>query len=87
VLGLVLDDNLTRLNALKQSISFSVNIAAAIFFVFSGQVNWPAALVMAVGALLGGALGGKLAGRIKPSTLRWTVVVIGVVVSIIYLVR
>jgi uncharacterized membrane protein YfcA len=42
---------------------------------------------MAVGALIGGVLGGKLAGRIKPSTLRWTVVVIGVVISIIYFVR
>jgi len=42
---------------------------------------------MAVGALLGGALGGRLAGRIKPATLRWTVVAIGVVVSVIYLVR
>ena len=87
VLGLVLDDNLTRLNALKQSISFSVNLAAAIFFVFSGQVNWPAAMVMAVGALVGGAVGGKLAGRIKPSSLRWIVVTIGVIVSIIYLIR
>lgn len=87
VLGLALEDNLTRLNALKQSIAFSVNIAAAIFFVFSGKVVWSAALVMAFGALLGGALGGRLAGRIKPSTLRWIVVVIGVVVAVIYLVR
>jgi uncharacterized membrane protein YfcA len=77
VLGLLLDDTLTRLNALKQSVSFSVNIAAAIFFVFSGQVVWLAALVMAVGALIGGVLGGRLAGRIKPATLRWIVVVIG----------
>ncbi len=87
VLGLVLDDSLTRLNALKQAISFSVNIAAALFFVFSGQVDWSAALVMAVGALAGGVLGGRLAGRIKPSTLRMLVVVIGVIVAIIYLVR
>lgn len=87
VLGLVLDDSLTRVNALKQTISLSTNVAAAIFFVFSGKVNWPVALVMAVGALLGGALGGRLAGRIKPSTLRWTVVAIGLVVGIIYLVR
>jgi uncharacterized membrane protein YfcA len=87
VLGLLLDDTLTRLNALKQSVSFSVNIAAAIFFVFSGQVVWLAALVMAVGALTGGVLGGRLAGRIKPATLRWIVVVIGVVVAVIYLVR
>jgi len=86
-LGLTLEDTLTRLNALKQAVAFSVNIAAAIFFVFSGQVVWSAALVMAVGALIGGTLGGRLAGRIKPSMLRWTVVVIGVIISIIYFVR
>jgi uncharacterized protein len=55
--------------------------------VASGQVVWPAALVMAVGALIGGTLGGRLAGRIKPATLRWVVVVIGVVVAVAYLVR
>jgi len=86
-LGLTLEDSLTRLNALKQAVAFAVNIAAAIFFLFSGQVVWSAAIVMAVGALIGGTLGGKLAGRIKPSTLRWTVVAIGVVISIIYFIR
>ena len=86
-LGLTIEDTLTRLNALKQSISLATNVATAIFFLFSGQVVWSAALVMAVGALIGGTLGGKLAGRIKPSTLRWTVVTIGVIVSIIYFVR
>ncbi len=87
VLGLVLEDTLTRLNALKQAISFCVNIAAATFFLFSDQVAWSVALVMAVGALVGGNLGGRLAGRIKPATLRWTVVSIGITVAIIYLVR
>lgn len=87
VLGLVLEDTLTRLNALKQAISFSVNTAAAIFFLFSGQVHWPAALVMAVGALVGGALGGRLAGRIQPLTLRRIVVTVGVIVAILYFVR
>src|SRR6185436_19675658 len=86
-LGLTLEDTLTRLNALKQAVAFSVNVAAAIFFVFSGKVVWSVALVMAVGALVGGTLGGKLAGKIKPSTLRWTVVTIGVIISIIYFVR
>ncbi len=87
VLGVVLEDSLTRLNALKQAVAFSTNIAAAIFFLFSGKVVWPAALVMAVGALIGGALGGRLAGKIKPAVLRWIVVTIGVVVAVIYLVR
>lgn len=86
-LGLTLNDSLTRLNALKQAVAFSVNVAAAIFFIFSGKVLWPVAIVMAVGALIGGVLGGRLAGRIKPSNLRWTVVTIGVVISIIYFVR
>jgi hypothetical protein len=87
VIGLVLEDSLTRLNALKQGISFSINISAAIFFVFSGQVIWTTALVMATGALAGGAMGGRLAGRIRPLTLRRIVVAIGLAVSIIYFVR
>jgi len=87
VLGLTLNDSLTKLNALKQALAFSVNIAAAVFFVFSGSVNWPVALVMAVFAWLGGTLGGKVAGRIQPVILRWIVVGIGVVVSILYFIR
>ena len=86
-LALTLEDTLTRLNALKQAVAFATNVAAAIFFLFSGKVVWAAALVMAIGALIGGALGGRLAGRIKPSVLRWIVVSIGVIVGIIYLVR
>jgi len=87
VLGLVLKDSLTRLNALKQGIAFATNVAAALFFVFSGKVVWSVALVMAVGALLGGAIGGKLASKIKPAALRWIVVTIGFTVGIIYLVK
>ena len=87
VLGLMLDDPLHRLNALKQAISFAINIAAATFFLFSGMVLWPVALVMAVGALIGGDLGGRLAGHIKPTRLRRLVVGIGIGVAVIYLVR
>ncbi len=86
-LGLTIEDTLTRLNALKQAVSFAVNIAAALFFLFSDHVAWSAAAVMAVGALAGGTLGGKLAGKIKPAALRWMVVTIGVAISIIYFVR
>jgi uncharacterized membrane protein YfcA len=86
-LGLVMDDNLTRLNALKQAISFSVNTAAALLFLLSGQIFWSAAIVMAVAALIGGSLGGRLAGRIQPNILRWIVVTIGFIVGIVYLVR
>lgn len=87
VLALVLEDSLTRLNALKQAVAFAANIAAAVFFVFSGRVVWPVAAVMAVAALLGGAAGGRLAGRVRAKTLRWIVVGVGTVVGVVYLVR
>jgi len=72
---------------LKQAIAFSVNVTAAIFFLFSGQVMWLAAIVMAAGALLGGSLGGRLAGRVKPASLRRIVVIIGLIVGVAYLIR
>ncbi len=87
VLGLVIDDTLTRLNATKQAIAFCVNVAAALFFLFSGQVVWQAAVVMAVGAIIGGVIGGRMAGRIQPSTLRAVVITLGLIAAVIYLVR
>jgi hypothetical protein len=87
VLGLFLDDTLTRLNALKQCLSLATNVAAAVFFLFSGLIIWPLALVMAVGALLGGAVGGHIAGRIDPGRLKWIIVAIGTVVGLYYLIR
>jgi uncharacterized membrane protein YfcA len=86
-LGLLIEDSLTRLNATKQTIGFAANAAAAALFLFSGQVHWPAALVMAVAAVAGGAIGGRLAGRVRPSTLRLVVVSIGLVVGVVYLAR
>jgi len=84
VLGMTLDDTLTRLNALKQAVSFSVNIAAAVFFLFSGHVLWVAAAVMAAGALIGGAIGGRVASRMKPTALRWSVVTVGFALAVYY---
>jgi uncharacterized membrane protein YfcA len=87
VLGLMLDDDLKRANAIKQTVALAVNVAAGFFLVFSGKVVWTAAAVMAVGALLGGALGGRLAGRVRPALLRRMVVSIGLLVGLIYLLR
>jgi uncharacterized protein len=87
VLGLVLHDSLTRLNAAKQAIGFAANLAAALLFAVGGPVHWTAALAMAVGAIVGGVIGGRLAGRIPAGTLRTLVVAIGTIVGLVYLVR
>jgi hypothetical protein len=86
-LGLVVTDSFTRLNALKQALSFSANLAAAVFFISSGRVVWDVALIMAIGALVGGSIGGHFASRVSPSALRRVVVAIGFVVGVTYLVK
>ncbi len=86
-LGLLFDDSLTRLNALKQAIALATNTAAATYFLFSGKVIWSLAFVMAASALLGGIAGGKLAGRVSPTLLRWLVVSIGLIVSVIFFIQ
>jgi uncharacterized membrane protein YfcA len=83
-LGLIYTDSITRLNALKQAIAFAINISAAVYFCFTSQFSWITVLVMAVGAIIGGGLGGRLSSKIKPQTLRWTVVFIGLVVALYY---
>jgi uncharacterized membrane protein YfcA len=87
VLGFLLKDNLTRINALKQAITFIANFTAALLFLFSGKVVWSLAFIMMIGALVGGSMGGRLAGRVKPNTLRWIVVSIGFVVGMIYMIK
>lgn len=87
VLGLVYDDSLTRLTVLKQALSFSINVSAAVYFLFSGLSDWPFVLVMGLGAIAGGFAGGSVVGRIRPDTLRYAVVCVGVAVAAIYLLR
>jgi uncharacterized membrane protein YfcA len=86
-LGVLLDDDLRVVNALKQVLALVVNTTAAVFFAVSGRVAWWAAAIMAVGALIGGNIGGRLVGRLSPELLRIVVIVIGVSVGIVYLVK
>lgn len=87
VLGLMFEGTFTRLNAIKGAISFTTNLSATMFFILSANIVWLTALVMAVAALLGGTLGGRFASRVKPATLRWSVVAVGTAVGVAYLVH
>jgi uncharacterized membrane protein YfcA len=81
MIGLAIEDNLTRLNALKQAMSLVCNIAAALYFAIGATVVWNAAAAMAAGALAGGWLGGRLARRVEASTLRTVVITIGLIIA------
>ena len=84
VLGLTLNDSLIRLNALKQFLALTTNVAAAVCFLFSHHVAWSYAIVIAIGAFIGGLIGGRVSGTIQPSVLRWIVVLIGFAVAAVY---
>ncbi len=87
ILGLIYDDSLTSLNVLKQAISFSINVSAAIYFAFSGKVDWTFAGVMMAGAIIGGLIGGRFASSIKPGVLRWIVIIVGCTAAVLYLLK
>jgi uncharacterized membrane protein YfcA len=84
VLGLFSTAPLGRVNALKQALSFVINLVAALFFAFSGQVRWQLVPVMAVASILGGFGGGRLVKVIDVLMLRRVVVLIGIVVAIVF---
>lgn len=87
VLSLATDDSLISLNFLKQALAFSVNFAAAIYFAFSGKVEWMIAFIMIFGSITGGIIGGKLAGKLKPEILRWIVVTAGLITATIFFLK
>lgn len=82
VLGLLLDGELNRLNALKQVLALTINVLAALFFVFSGKVEWAYAAVMAPASLVGGHVGGTVASRMNARRLRAVVIAFGVAVAL-----
>ncbi len=58
-----------------------------VLFAWRGMVVWHAAVLMAAGSLLGGYAAGRLIQRVEGGTLRWVVVVVGVVMGALMLLR
>ena len=78
IMGLTLPDDLQRLNALKNVLAGLVNLVAGIVFALVAHVAWGAALLIAVGSMVGGVLGARYGRRLPPAALRAFIVVVGV---------
>jgi uncharacterized membrane protein YfcA len=78
ILGLSLDEDLQRINALKVVLAGLVNFVAGVIFVFAAHVAWLPALLIAVGSILGGILGAYQGRRLPPWALRIVIVVVGI---------
>ena len=79
ILGLGMDANLQRMNALKNVLATAVNTVAAVLFIIVADVNWLAAGLIAVGSTIGGFVGARYGRRLPPIALRGMIVAIGIV--------
>jgi uncharacterized membrane protein YfcA len=78
ILGLSIDDDLQRLNALKVVLAGLVNLVAGLIFVFAAHVAWGPAGLIAAGSILGGALGARGGRRLPAPALRIIIVAVGI---------
>ncbi|MFC8047755.1 sulfite exporter TauE/SafE family protein [Nocardia sp. NPDC057353] len=79
LLGVFVDDDLQRLNAVKNVLALIVNAVAALFFLVVAEVSWEAVALIAVGSIIGGQLGAKVGRRLPPAVLRGVIVVVGLI--------
>ena len=79
ILGLALDEELQRINALKVVLAGLVNFIAGIVFVIAAHIAWGAAGLIAAGSILGGVLGARHGRRLPPAVLRVVIVVVGAI--------
>ncbi|WP_109525036.1 sulfite exporter TauE/SafE family protein [Nocardia aurea] len=86
LLGTFLSDDLQRVNAAKNVLSFVVNSTAAVLFVLFAEVDWWAVLAVALGSTVGGFAGAKVGRRIPAPILRGIIVAVGIaaIIKLVY---
>lgn len=85
LLGISLDDDLQRLNALKNVLNAVVNAVAAVVFVIVSDVAWTAVVLLLAGSVAGGQLGAHYGRRIPANVLRILIAVVGTTVAVVLL--
>ena len=86
-LGMMGMADIHQMNTVKGILGFLINIVAALYFAIAGLVNWPAAIVMAIGSMIGGYTGAALAQRIPQKSVRWIITGIGAVLTLVMFVK
>ncbi len=86
-LGILGYTDIHQMNGLKNLLALFINGVAALYFVAMGMIQWPWALLMAVGAIAGGYGGAGVARRIGPKAVRRIVVLVGFSMALSLLIR
>jgi hypothetical protein len=82
VLGVMVEETLARINALKNVISGLANFVAAAGFAIFAPVRWSFVLPLAAGFLIGGWTGPKIVRRMPAAGLRIAVALAGMALAI-----
>jgi uncharacterized membrane protein YfcA len=86
-LGLMGMENIHEMNAVKTLLTTFINGVAVIIFIVRGVVEWPQAIVMIVGAIIGGYGAAYFARKIDQRFVRVFVILVGVSMTIYFFVR
>ena len=78
ILGIGLAEPLLKINAIKNVLATITNAIAALLFIVISEVNWPAAIAIAVGSVLGAQVGGRVGRRLPATIYRVIIVAVGV---------
>lgn len=81
LLAIFIDDDLQRLNGVKNVLTLLANATAGLVFIVASHIAWEAAGLIAAGSAAGGQVGGIAGRRLDPRTLRMLVVIGGLAVS------
>ncbi|ODS93465.1 MAG: hypothetical protein ABS45_03065 [Comamonas sp. SCN 65-56] len=85
--GLLGQTKLNAMNAIKNLVSTLLTAIAVAIYAVGGIVQWKEALIMMVAATLGGYLGARGARKLPPAVLRWSIVVIGLVMTVLFFIK
>ena len=82
ILGVMVRDDLQRLNGTKNVLALVVNAVAGLFFIATTHISWEVAGLIAAGAVIGGQVGGRYGRRLPAAILRSVIVVVGLGVAV-----
>jgi uncharacterized membrane protein YfcA len=85
--GLLGLPDLNAANGLKNLVSALLTAIAVAVYAWGGAVSWPEALLMMIGATAGGYLGARAIRRVRPTYVRYGVILIGLVMAGLFFAR
>jgi len=74
-------------NAAKNLVTAFNGLVAVFVFAAQGVINWPATLVMMLGAMVGSQIGTRIARYAPREVMRWVVIIIGLLLTATYVWR